>query len=179
MQFDEDVKIFDKNDFHKSKQGTDDDSQFNQEGLVNSALALGASLVDVMLNYNNNVDIAHFDGYDMNMQVRMLFAFTFCSTLENHCITDQLANTALNSFYNTLKKSDADFYEDLASSGAISFYYLALRRNIDVERRMGQTFAMLCDEDGNGVFQELGEALYCKYANIVKKEINKFSLLKD
>ena len=64
MQFDEDVKIFDKNDFHKSKQGTDD-SQFNQEGLVNSALALGASLVDVMLNYNNNVDIAHFEA-DMN-----------------------------------------------------------------------------------------------------------------
>ena len=113
------------------------------------------------------------------MIVKLKIAFTICSTLENHCITDQLANTALNSFYNTLKKSDADFYEDLASSGAISFYYLALRRNIDVERRMGQTFAMLCDEDGNGVFQELGEALYCKYANIVKKEINKFSLLKD
>lgn len=178
LHLDEDIKIFNKEDFNKNKQSSYDHSSLNTEGLINSALSLGASLVTVMLEHNDNVDFKHFDGYDMNMQIRMLFAFTICSTLEYHCITNQLANTALNSFYNTLKDLDADFYDDLATSGAISFYYLALRRNNDVERRMGQTFAMLCDEDGNGVFQELGEALYCKYSNIVKNEMDKFSLLK-
>ena len=49
-----------------------------------------------------------------------------------------------------------------------SFYYLAFRRGNDVERRIGQTFAMLCSHDGDPIYQELGEALYCWFLSEVK-----------
>ena len=38
-----------------------------------------------------------------------------------------------------------------------------------MERRIGQTFAMLCSHDGDPIFQELGEALYCWFTAEIRK----------
>ena len=46
----------------------------------------------------------------------------------------------------------------------------------DIERRMGQTFAMLCSHDGDPIYQELGEALYCWFSSVVKTEAEKLKL---
>ena len=62
-------------------------------------------------------------------------------------------------------------WQTATDNGALSFYYLSFRRGGEVERRVGQTFAMLCSHDGDPVYQELGEALYCWFTSVVKRKI--------
>ena len=64
----------------------------------------------------------------------------------------------------------------MLDSGAFSFYYLAYRRGNEVDRRIGQTFAMLCAHDGDPIYQELGEAIYCWFISRVSKKLKESGL---
>ena len=89
---------------------------------------------------------------------------------DRFCISRLTAQTARQSLYHCLKEQSPALYEEVGGGGAFSFYYLAYRRGGEVERRMGQTFAMLCARDGDPVYQELGEALYCWFLSVVEQK---------
>lgn len=107
---------------------------------------------------------------EMLIQRRMLLSFTATVGFEQLVSDDALSGIAQKSFLDTIKKEDAELYRSSADTGAYSFYYLAFRRGGEIERRIGQTFAMLCSHDGDPIFQELGEALYCWFLSVVKSE---------
>ena len=107
--------------------------------------------------------------YEMIIQRRLLLSFTATIGFEQYCNDDALSGLAQKSFIDAVKVYNNDLYLTLSDTGAFSFYYLAFRRGGDIERRMGQTFAMLCSHDGDPVYQELGEVLYCWFLSIVKK----------
>jgi len=46
-----------------------------------------------------------------------------------------------------------------------------------VERRIGQTFAMLCSHDGDPIYQELGEALYCWFLSVVRDAAEEYNII--
>lgn len=106
--------------------------------------------------------------FEMMLQRRLLLSFTATVGFEQYCRNDALAGIAQKSFLDTLKKADGELYQSSSDTGAFSFYYLAYRRGSEIDRRMGQTFAMLCSHDGDPIFQELGEALYCWFSSQVK-----------
>ena len=87
-------------------------------------------------------------------------------------MSEVVHQTAENSFNAELEKLSPDIYKAVADSGAFSFYYLAYRRGTEVVRRMGQTFAMLCSHDGDPVYHELGEAIYCWFKSFAEKKLN-------
>lgn len=116
------------------------------------------------------------DDYEMVMQRRLLLSFTATVGFEQYCKNDTLSGIAQKSFIDTLKKNDNDLFASSSDTGAFSFYYLAFRRGGDIERRMGQTFAMLCSHDGDPVYQELGEALYCWFLSFVNKCVKQLGL---
>lgn len=118
------------------------------------------------------------EGDDIVLQRRILLSFAVAIGLESFTCAPVAARTALNTFYSTLKTIDGAFYDDISNAGAFSFYYLAVRRHGDTERRVGQTFAMLCSRDGDPVYQELGEALYCRFLGSVREQIDAHGLLK-
>ena len=105
---------------------------------------------------------------EMLLQRRMLLSFTATVGFEQLCSNDALAGVAQKSFIDTLKANDNELYRTSGDTGAFSFYYLAFRRGGEIDRRIGQTFAMLCSHDGDPVYQELGEALYCWFISVVK-----------
>ncbi len=105
----------------------------------------------------------------MMLQRRLLLSFAATVGFEQYCGDDALAGIAQKSFLDTVKTEDAQLYRSSADTGAFSFYYLAYRRGSEIDRRMGQTFAMLCSHDGDPVYQELGEALYCWFLSVVRK----------
>ncbi len=105
---------------------------------------------------------------EMLVQRRMLLSFTATVGFEQLSSSDSLSGIAQKSFLDTIRAKDADLYKTSADTGAFSFYYLAFRRGGEVDRRIGQTFAMLCSHDGDPIFQELGEALYCWFLSAVK-----------
>lgn len=106
--------------------------------------------------------------FEMTLQRRLLLSFTATIGFEQYASDDTLCGIAQKSFLDTLKAEDGRLFETAQDTGAFSFYYLAFRRGGDVVRRIGQTFAMLCSHDGDPVYQELGEALYCWFLAVVK-----------
>lgn len=113
-------------------------------------------------------DQENFDG-QMVIQRRMLLSFTATVGFDEFA-GDTLGGIAEKSFIDTIKKQDGNIYATSGDTGAFSFYYLAFRRGGEIDRRIGQTFAMLCSHDGDPVYQELGEALYCWFLSVVKRE---------
>ena len=107
---------------------------------------------------------------EMLSQRRILPSFAASIGFETLTENDTLGGLALKSFLDTIKKNDPKHYVTAEDNGAFSFYYLAYRRGNDVERRIGQTFAMLCSHDGDTIYQEIGEALYCWFLSVVKSE---------
>lgn len=107
---------------------------------------------------------------ELKSQKRILLVFTGISSLELSCPNSATVYAAQNSFYSSLEKVNPSLYKNALSSGAFSFYYLAFRRGDDIERRIGQTFAMLCSHDGDPVYQELGEAIYCWFSSMVAEK---------
>ena len=113
--------------------------------------------------------------FNMLIQRRLLLSFTVTVGFEEFCSDDSLCGIAQKSFIDTVKAENEEIYKTSQDTGAFSFYYLAFRRGGDTERRVGQTFAMLCSHDGDPVYQELGEALYCWFLSVVKnlaKQLN-------
>ena len=120
----------------------------------------------------------NFDG-QMVIQRRMLLSFTATVGFEQLTDNDSLSGIAQKSFLDTIKKEDDNIYRTSGDTGAFSFYYLAYRRGGEVDRRIGQTFAMLCSHDGDPIYQELGEALYCWFLSEVKNQAEELGLKEE
>ncbi len=114
---------------------------------------------------------------EMLMQRRMLLSFTATIGFETLSLNETLSGIAQKSFLETVKLADAELYRTSADTGAFSFYYLAFRRGNEIDRRMGQTFAMLCSHDGDPIYQELGEALYCWFFSEIKKSAEEYGII--
>ena len=110
---------------------------------------------------------------EMLMQRCMLLSFTATVGFEQ-LSGDSVSGIAQKSFLDVIRNTDAELHRTVSDTGAFSFYYLAFRRGGEVDRRIGQTFAMLCSHDGDPVYQELGEALYCWFLSEVKQAANEF-----
>lgn len=113
---------------------------------------------------------------EMLLQRRMLLSFTATVGFEQLCNNDTLSGIAQKSFLDTIKDTSLDLFRTSEDTGAFSFYYLAFRRGSEVDRRIGQTFAMLCSHDGDPIYQELGEALYCWFLSVVKSLAEKYNI---
>jgi len=105
---------------------------------------------------------------EMITQRKILLSFTATVGFEMFSPDDTVCGIAQKSFLDTLKEKD-EYSCDSDDTGAFSFYYLAFRRGSQVDRRIGQTFAMLCSHDGDPIYHELGEALYCWFLSKVKE----------
>ena len=170
MAYDEDIKIFDgtKKKFQAAE--FDIPAQHN----LDKARQLGVALASMTKEAERGFELAIDDG--LLLQRRLLLCYAIATALEEYSESIQYARTALNAFYDTIKRIEFDFYEDIGSTGSFSFYYLARRQGGEIVRRIGQTFAMLCGQDGDPVCQELGEALYCQYTNMVKVQIKSMQM---
>lgn len=154
--------------------------EINEERII-AAKNLGKSIAQIYVEAVNSAlfedDEAAFDP-QMLINRQILLGFTVSVSLDEFCVNDTVSGIAEKSFLDEVKKISDEIYENCSDTGSFSFYYLAYRRKTEVDRRIGQTFAMLCSHDGDSIYQELGEALYCWFISVVKKEIKKANLLK-
>lgn len=149
------------------------------QSVVTAAKELGEQIADEFSTASNAYSDAVEDAdVDMFVQRILLLSFTVTVTLENELISDAVAGIVQKSFLDSVKKKYNDIYRYTSDTGSFTFYYLAYRRGNDIERRIGQTFAMLCSHDGDPIYQELGEVLYCWFTSVIKDIASKFSLLK-
>ena len=174
MRLEEDVKIADFSQ-KKAKKPQIDHTEYHREsksGNLEKADALGNKLATALIeNIDRFAYAVDADNSEIMMQRGTLLAFAATIGMEENIESSVLLDAAKISFNKTIEKEKNDLYRHIIESGAFSFYYLAYRRGSEVERRIGQTFAMLCSHDGDSVFQELGEALYCWFLSKTEKMI--------
>lgn len=157
-------------DVRRNKSKTVQNSSVTPEQ-IKGAKAVGKMVANSFIaDAQTEVD-EEFRDYDMIIQRRLLLSFTATAGFEQYIGDDTLDGIAQKSFLDTLNKHSTELYKTSSDTGAFSFYYLAFRRGSEVERRIGQTFAMLCSHDGDPIFQELGEALYCWFLSVVRKAV--------
>ena len=175
IENDSDVKIAgDKpsRDIKKNLTVTDERGVSAQQRAA--AKKVGAVVAEQFLKDANDLPEGDNTDYELLMQRRVLLSFSATAGFEQYITDDTLSGVAQKSFLDALKKAGDEIYKTSSDMGAFSFYYLAFRRGNDVERRIGQTFAMLCSHDGDPVFQELGEALYCWFNSVVRKAVKEY-----
>ena len=139
---------------------------------IKGAKAVGKTVANSFIRDAQTEVDEEFNDCDMILQRRLLLSFTATVGFEQYIADDTLVGIAQKSFLDTLNKHSSELYKTSSDTGAFSFYYLAFRRGSEVERRIGQTFAMLCSHDGDPIFQELGEALYCWFTSVVRKAVS-------
>lgn len=180
MSLDHDIKIAgDKpsEDIKRNRQKADSKARFSPEELSNAKL-LGRTVAKLFIEDANEAEKNDENGnFEMMIQRRLLLSFTATVGFEQFCRDDMLSGIAQKSFLDTVKRTDTELYKTSSDTGAFSFYYLAFRRGGEIDRRIGQTFAMLCSHDGDPIFQELGEALYCWFSSEIKKNAEKLNLI--
>ena len=184
MYSDNDIKIAgDKPsvDVKKNRESTVPAPKVTNAQATKNAKELGRIIAEKFVkdarDAKTSEDISDLSDFEMIIQRRLLLSFTATVGFEEYCAVDTLAGIAQKSFIDTVKKTDNELYKSSSDTGAFSFYYVAYRRGSEIDRRMGQTFAMLCAHDGDPVYQELGEALYCWFMSAVKKSAIELNLI--
>lgn len=144
------------------------------KGNIKRAKELGKILADefIAVCRKDELTISKDDSEGLITQKLLLLSFTVMSGLEQFCPNMTVANEARTTFYNQLHLLDKEIFEKSSDTGAFSFYYLSFRRGTDVDRGVGQTFAMLCSHDGDPIYQELGEALYCWFLSVIQDKVS-------
>ena len=122
-------------------------------------------------------DAVEDSDFGMFVQRLYLLSFTASASFENCLVSDEIAGIAQKSFLDAVNKKHPEIYKYTSDTGAFSFYYLAFRRGGEVERRIGQTFAMLCAHDGDPIYQELGEVLYCWFSSLVTNLAKEYNIV--
>ncbi len=146
--------------------------------LTKKAKAVGKTVAESYMSDVLNQD-ATIENGQLILQRKLLLSFTATIGFEQYIKNDSLSGVAQKSFLDTIKSADRELYKSSSDTGAFSFYYLAFRRGNDIERRMGQTFAMLCSHDGDPIFEELGEALFCWFSSVVRKAVESADIYKN
>lgn len=113
---------------------------------------------------------------EVRMQRRLLLAFVVDYSIDSN-IKGILGQVVLNDFYDNLKNTVPDFYEDIRESGSFSYYFLCVRNNGNVEHRIGSSFARLAGCEGDTVMADLGEALYYHFKDIVESTLRQYRFL--
>lgn len=183
--FDEDIKIASYDKAVKSEENAAKPSSFEEEygresasGNTEKAKKFGLMMADDLLDNLQNFAMEGEDSKnsDMALQRGILMTFAANTVFEEQLKSSVVCMAAKNSFNNELENIAPVLYKGISDSGAFSFYYLAYRRGNEVDRRIGQTFAMLCAHDGDPIYQELGEAIYCWFISRVSKKLKEAGL---
>ncbi len=178
--FDRDIKIVGEHPSQTVKENLQKSNNAQEpipQELQQKAIALGKTVAQEYCNAGEQFLDATGQNADAELllQRQLLLSFTVTVSFERYC-SQAVAGYAQKSFLDELNKISHTLYLNSTDTGAFSFYYLAYRHYNEVERRMGQTFAMLCSHDGDPIYQELGEALYCWFSSLIEQKCKELEL---
>lgn len=171
MCFDSDIKIAGDKPSRDIKRARNQNGDMLDSASLQGAKEIGRSVALRFIEDSLVGEDEEFRDYELLVQRRLLLSFTATVGFEQYIEDDALAGIAQKSFLDTVKAHSNELYKTSSDTGAFSFYYLAYRRGGEIDRRIGQTFAMLCSHDGDPIFQELGEALYCWFSSVVRDAV--------
>lgn len=112
-------------------------------------------------------------------QRRILLSFAVEVGLDALLPNSLAAQTAQTVFYDTLRTTAPQFYDDLQASGAFSFYYLCVRDGRQGEDKVGETFASLCGHKGDEAYARMGRELYQRFTAQVRYFVDTLEFVRE
>lgn len=106
-------------------------------------------------------------------QLRALMVFSAQYSLCRFLEQAVLSTEAVNSLYNEIRKLSEGFYANVTDGSSFTFYFLAVRRKREVEKQIGDSFAMLCDKEKDARYAVLGTNTFNVVQKLVFESIEK------
>lgn len=182
MRFDDsDIKIFTGggsvgDDNSEILKLAEESKRHRNNGNSEKAKKIGVILAEAAPKELNDPALKKFVGDpEILYEIKVLSVFTGESSAHIYMPNPILATTAVNAMYDNLKSQFPGFYNNIIDGTEFSFYYLNLRRGIDVEENIGKTFAMLCEDENNQELMKLGETVYRELRDYAFSEIQKMN----
>ncbi|MBQ2964769.1 MAG: hypothetical protein IJE14_08910 [Clostridia bacterium] len=115
---------------------------------------------------------------DEEVKDQIVTLMLFCAeyTLLNE-LCPMLAASATETMYNVIKANFPSFYNSISNGAAVSFYHLAVKKNREVAKAVGESFAMLCEQDSK-LIKAMGENVFTLTCEKVKETIAEYKFEK-
>ena len=173
---DEDIKIF----HPKKTGGAGSDLMhlaaltdiYRRNGNMEKAVKLGEAFAAIVPEEEFPRDAAKLKNNEL-MQLRSLMSFAAQVALQKYMPHSMLATQAVNAMFEKLKEESPGMFKNISDGSSFTFYYLALRKQENIEEEIGKNFAMLCDRDNDDYFVALGSKVYAETDMYVCKAIDK------
>lgn len=189
MLFDDsDIKIFNDNemptDSFDEVAVIAEMKKHRTSGNILKAKQLGKHLAEIFIDephllsdLESEIGEIKRDEDDMyHVKVLLIFTAEYCI---NHLLSATvLSNTAINAMYDTLMKKASQFYDRLDDAAEYSFYYLAVRKAVNIPENIGISFAMLCGEGKDTYYTNLGKRIFEVAQHEITKIIDNFEFEK-
>ncbi len=114
---------------------------------------------------------------EIKIQLQTLMLFSAEYTLFNS-LCPMLSTAATEAMYESLRTEKAEYYNEISSGTAVSFYYLAVKRNKNLSSAVGESFAMLCEMQDNKLIKTLGENVFVIMCKKIEEIIESYSFEK-
>ena len=109
---------------------------------------------------------------DIMYQIKVLLIFAAESLLQVEIPVPQLATTAINALYDSLRETSPGFFKNISDGAAFTFYYLAMKKGGNITENIGKAFSMLCSVSKNNAgCIAAGETVWNIAVDLVEKEI--------
>ena len=120
-----------------------------------------------------NILPQRFLSQDIMYQIKVLLIFAAESLLQVEIPVPQLATTAINALYDSLRETSPGFFKNISDGAAFTFYYLAMKKGGNITENIGKAFSMLCSvSKNNDGCIAAGESVWNIAVDLVEKEIN-------
>ena len=141
-------------------------SEQRSNGNISRAKNLGKHLAEIFVDEPHLLsdlekEVGAFSHDESIMyQIKVLLVFTAEYSITHLLPGSLLSHTAVNAMYDTVRKKAFDFYDRLDDAAEYSFYYLAVRKGVNISQNIGTSFAMLCGREKDSEFTTLGARLF-------------------
>ncbi len=157
-----------KEKFKNADEAAEEFLRETSNGNIEKAKRFGSAMAKIFLDsIDSQMGEEDTSEIGLKTQKSILMAFSVFVGFERINQSKIVSDVAQSSFLKSISEENPELYIAIKDTGSLSFYYLAYRRGIETVRRIGQTFAMLCMHDGDSIYQELGEAIYCWFNSVV------------
>ena len=181
MAEDRDIKIYvgrqsrEQSDFQRISEDID---RNRRNGNSEKAKALGIRLAKI------RPDCKKLDLHCEKMQaselycIRVLLTFTAEYTVRRKIEQEALADAVSSSMYDYLKTEERGYYDNISDGSAFTFYLLALKKDGDTARNIGEQFAQRCGIN-NEEYSDMGANFFIKAQELFSKIIGETEFINE
>lgn len=175
MAEDRDIKIYigkkarEANDF---LQISEEIEQNRQNGNIEKAQLLGESLARVKPDSSElGLDCTNMAATELYC-IRVLLTFTAEYIIQQSIKSEIISDAVSSAMYGYLKTAEPGYYDNISDGSAFTFYLLALKKNGDTARNIGEQFAGRCGTSRDE-YIKLGAEIFRTASALFVEMINK------